>query len=217
MAGLVLEFKIAQGKENNILIELAKRILSKIDIPSPDSKLMLEYRHFNVIVNELAEDHNGILKSLDLFTKFNPSDYNHMRIRSNLRLNNFEEAKSLCIREIRSSFYIDSSIWITFLEALKNIDDGKSIAAQIFLLIVEKKDLRGAKCAMLELKISYPDAFEVSVSEMLFDFSISLNRKPSTLNDVIFFLKKVQKDEIHEFYSRITEHINSVISIYQSY
>ena len=206
--GLILEAKRDAG--NSVVIELAKRIISKLDIPSPDSKLMLEYKHINLLINELATDHSGVLKSLDMDAQFNPSDYIQLKIGSNMNLKKYEEAKYLCISELTSSSHFDSRIWLSFLEILKNIGDGPSIAKQTLNSLEEKIDSRGFKCAVLELKLSFESSFPESAAEILFNFSVSLSQKPSTLNDVIFFLKKFQTDEIIDFYSKITNYINSV-------
>lgn len=191
---------------------MAKRVLGKTNAPPSDSKLQIEYKQLNVLVYELAQDHLGIIKSLNLDAKINPSEFSQLRIMSNCKSENFEEAKSLCIKEMESSSHLDSSIWLSFINILKHFDDGISIAKATLLSLKEKIDLRGIKCATLELKISHPSAFSESISEMLFDFAVSMNRKPSTLNDLIYFLKKIENVEIKDFHEKITNHINSVIS-----
>lgn len=198
-------------ENNSVIPELAKRILQKIDLTCFDDKLGAEYKHLSIIIFELSNDHSGLLDALDLKAKMDPSYCTLLNIKSNQHLNNYEDAKAKSISQLESSSFIDSTIWLSLLNVLDKIDDGISLAKKLLETFETKGDIRGTKIATLELKIHYIESFSESVSDMLFDFTVQFLCKPSTFNDVIYFLKKMKSKDIDSFYCKITDHLNSVI------
>lgn len=217
IVGLILESRCHENENKSVIPELAKRILQKINFPFFNDKLDAEYKHLSITVCELANDHSGLLTALDLNTKFNPSDYTLLSIRSSQILNNFEDAKRKSISQLESSTFIDSSIWLCLLDSLAKVDDGIYLAKNLLETFETKGDRRGTKVAALELKIIYHEAFDKSVADMLFDFTIDLHDKPSTFNDAIYFLKKMNAEDINSFYMKITDNINSVFYAFKSF
>lgn len=211
IVGLILESRCPENGNKSVIPELAKRILQKIDFPFFNDKLDAEYKHLSIIVCELANDHSGLLKALDLRSKLDPSDYNLLSIKSSQFLNNYEDVKAKSIAQLESSTFIDSSVWLSFLSVLDKVDDCISLAKNLLETFGTKGDLRGTKIAALELKILYHVAFSETVADMLFDFIIDLHDKPSTFNDVIYFLKKMNNEDINSFHVKIIDYINSVI------
>ena len=211
IVGLILESRCQENEKNSVIPELAKRILQKIDFPFLNDKLGAEYKHLSIIVCELANDHSGLLKALDLKAKMDPSYYTLLNIKSNQYSNNYEDAKAKYVSLLESSSFIDSSIWLSLLNVLDKICDGISLAKNLLETFETKGDIRGTKIATLELKILHLEAFSESVADMLFDFTVELHCKPSTFNDVIYFLKKMKSTDIDSFYGKITGYINSVI------
>lgn len=213
IVGLILEVR-HQENDNVVVPELAKRILEKIDLSCLDAKLMVEHKNLSIIVNELAHDHAGTLSALSLKSKMDPSDNILLSIKTNQRLGNYEEAKSICISrlELESSSFLDSSIWLLFLDLLEKSHDGIVIARKLLSAIEASGDVRGAKNAALDLKIIYPQSFPESAAELLFNFSDEMRCKPSTLNDAIYFLKKMSPEDNLSFYSKISEYINTVLN-----
>lgn len=211
IVGLILESRCPENDNKSVIPELAKRILQKIDFPFFDDKLDDEYKHLSVIVCELANDHSGLLKALDLRSKLDPSDYTLLSIKSSQFLNNYKDVKAKSIAQLESSTFIDSSIWLSFISVLDKVDDGISLAKKLLETFETKGDLRGTKIAALELKILYHVSFSETVADMLFDFIFDLRDKPSTFNDAIYFLKKMKNEDINSFHVKIIDYINSVI------
>lgn len=205
-----MESRGLDHKDKSIISELSKRVLSKLEHPSSDPKLAIEFKNLSVSVCDAANDYSGMLSALKLEASNNPSDYIFLAIETNIKLENYKEAEKICMNHIRSHGYIDSKIWALLLEIFGKLNDDISIVTGILDLFESKSDKRGVKCSELELKISYKNAFSKSAAEMLFDFCDELCSKPSTFNDAVFFLRKIDVDDILLFYSRITNHINSV-------
>ena len=211
VVGLILESRCEENKMNSVIPELAKRILQKIDFPFFTDKIDTEFKNLSVIVCELAQDHSGVLKALNISAKTSPSDYTLLSIKTNQKLKNYEEAKAICISHLESSSVIDSSIWLSLLELLNYFDDGILFAKKILTNFETKCDVRGIRNAAMELKILYVQAYPESVADMLFNFTIELQLKPSTFNDAVYFLKKMNPEDILSFYIKVTDYINSVM------
>lgn len=210
VVGLVLESCAQEDKERIVISELAKRVLQKVDFPLLNDKLDTEFKNLCVTVCESANDHHGILDALNLKAKMDPSDHAIKYIISNYHLNNFEAVKSSCISLLESSSFVDSSIWLSFLNVLDKIDNGTTVAKQLLESFEAKGDKRGTKIAALELKIAHPQAYNKSLSDILFDYTVELRQKPSTFNDVVYFTKKLCSEGMSSFYMKVADYINSV-------
>ena len=207
--GLIFESRNNGDKDGQVTTQLAKKILEKLMLPS-DSKLEAEYKILRIIVAQLSGDNLDILHALDLNSNFDASDNILMAINANINARKFEEATKICLSHLEKSSYLDSSIWTNFLRILDQLEDGIPIAKNLIQSFEKKADVRGIKCAAIELKLSSPFSYSDSISQMLFDFSLSLIQKPSTFNDIIFFLKKIEDQEIDAFFWKISDHLNSV-------
>ena len=212
VVGLCLDSKnlIGFGEEKKVIAQLAKRVFSKIKLPSVESNLFIEYRNLSINVNLLAGDNVNILKSIYLDTKLSSSDDAHLAILTNIKLKNYDEAMAICLSEMDSCTFIDSTIWTYLLEISKEIPEGISLAKKIIHQYGHIKDIRGIKYASMELKIAHDSAFSETASDMLLDYAHTLSQKPSTFNDIVFFIKKLDNEQIYVFYLKIIEDINSV-------
>lgn len=211
--GLIFESRNISDKDGQVITQLAKRLMEKLMIPFEEPKLEAEYKLLRIIVAQLTGDNLDILKALDLDSKFDASDNIITAIEANIGLERFDEAKSICLSHIEKSTSLDSTVWAMFLKILYQFEDGVSIAKNLIQSFETDADVRGIKCASIELKISSPLSFSESIPEMLFDFTLSLIEKPSTFNDVILFLKKIENLEIDAFFMKITARLNSVRNI----
>lgn len=207
--GLIFESRKVNDKDGQVITQLAKRLMEKMII-SFEPKLEAEYKLLRIIVAQLAGDNLNILKALDLGSKFDASDNIIMAIEANIGLEYFDEAKSICVSHLEKSTHLDSIVWAKFLKILNHFEDGIPIAKNLIQSFEKNADIRGIKCASIELKISSPLSYSKTIPEMLFGFSLSLIQKPSTFNDVIFFLKKIDNQDIGIFFLKITAHLNSV-------
>jgi hypothetical protein len=106
--------------------------------------------------------------------------------------------------------HVDSTIWVTYLSVLKQIGLGFSKAVSTLKILEDKNDKRGLHIAIIELKIYDPILFPDSISELLIGFCSNFLSKPSTLNDVIYFLKKIGVSDKRMFYFQISDQINTV-------
>lgn len=207
--GLIFESRNICEREGQVTMELAKRLIEKLMVPF-EPKLNAEYKLLKIIVAQLAGDNSEILKAIDIESKFDASDNINMAIDANIALGKIQEAKIICLSHIEKSSYIDAKVWGNFLVILNQLENGVPLAKNLIKSFESKNDVRGIKCASIELKIMHSSSYSESLSEMLFDFSISLIQKPSTFNDVVFFLKKIDEKEVNDFHLKIIHHLNSV-------
>lgn len=208
--GLLFDFRNHADQEAKIISELAKRTFAKIKLPI-NAKLLSEYKNMKVAVYTMCKDDSELLNALDIKTHIDNSDNVIDIINLLIKLGEYEKAKSLCLSELNSSAFIDSRLWNSLISLSTRLEDGFQFIIQIFKHRESPDFIRDLEIARIELKLAFEDSFPENVSEMLFSFTMSLKIKPSAINDVIYFIRKMNSFQVELYFGYIFKEISLVL------
>lgn len=215
LVGLILDIQNQpDGFHKNTQIELSKRILSKIDVPLPDSRLAQEFKQLCIIIYDMSCDNTNLLRALSIRTKFSPSEDSILRIKTLIDSNLKNEAIDLCKLYAYSSSTLDFSFWTYVLNLASTMDDGLNFANEILAIFKEKEDVRAINLASIELKLVFVDSYPANICQMIYDYAIKFRNKPSMINDVILILKRLDFSDVESVFTKISNELVLVLHIY---
>lgn len=214
---MILEIQNGSSNDKSILIELCKRTFNKIYRDTPGN-LENEHNKLVLLVDEITRD-PSILAKFETSVPLSTDQFNLIDciINSNPDLKNLDVAAELCLNYLKTIAYVDSRAWSTFLSIAKKAYWDNDRMLHALSIIQKKNDERGINYALVALKIQFSNCVQEDESDLLFDYCMNLISKPSTLSDVVNFVKITNDDERQRFYFKIIRHIDSVdLSIFRA-
>lgn len=207
--GLIMHADNTQSTEESALqLELAKRILSKIDFPSADQKLAAAHKQLLVTVCSKSNDHDGLIKTLSLKTRYDPSDDAKILLKAYIESGKYTEALESAEKILMTDSNLDFEVW----RKICGIPDYSNTLTTILSNFEAKQssDCRGLKLAKMYL-MSKLDTFDSqTLAQELMNYVLEMKSKASMVPDVVCLVKEFEHSIIVHFCHLVSAHINNV-------